>query len=54
MLLGFLGVFGGAVSLMLPETAHQALPETAYESENFGADQPCCLFPCWEARKLKK
>ncbi|XP_059485227.1 solute carrier family 22 member 1-like isoform X2 [Neocloeon triangulifer] len=54
LLLGSLGLFGGAISLMLPETANEALPETATESENFGLDQPCFLFPCWEERKRNK
>ncbi|XP_065350727.1 solute carrier family 22 member 1-like [Cloeon dipterum] len=54
LLLGLLGSVGGAISLMLPETANENLPETAEESENFGADQPFCLMPCWEKRKLEQ
>ncbi|XP_068085199.1 organic cation transporter protein-like [Anabrus simplex] len=50
IVLGAIGIFGGALSLYLPETLDQELPQTLQDGENFGRGQkfldfPCCMKP---------
>lgn len=44
--MGGLSVVGGCITLMLPETMDQDLPQTMEDGENFGKDQKFWSFPC--------
>ena len=46
IVLGVLGIFGGLLSLLLPETLGQDLPQTLKDGEEFGRDQRFLSFPC--------
>ncbi|XP_030385846.1 organic cation transporter protein-like [Scaptodrosophila lebanonensis] len=46
IILGLLGVFGGLLSLLLPETLHHDLPQTLSDGEEFGRGQSIWDFPC--------
>lgn len=45
-ILGLLGIVGGALSLLLPETLDQELPQTLMDGEEFGRGQKFLDFPC--------
>ncbi|XP_037093856.1 organic cation transporter protein-like isoform X2 [Pollicipes pollicipes] len=51
---GVLCLIGAAVTLYLPETFGQKLPDTIEESENFGRDQTLCHIPWLVRRKRRK
>lgn len=51
IVLGIISFLGGLVSLLLPETAHQNLPESVADAEHFGADQSFFDVPCLLAKK---
>ncbi|KAH8366149.1 hypothetical protein KR093_009748, partial [Drosophila rubida] len=44
--LGVLGIVGGVLALLLPETLHQDLPQTLSEGNRFGKNQRIWHFPC--------
>nr|XP_029729164.1 organic cation transporter protein [Aedes albopictus] len=46
IVLGILGIFGGLLSLMLPETLGHDLPQTLADGEEFGRGQKIWDFPC--------
>lgn len=46
IILGFVGVIGGCISLLLPETLDKELPQTMQDGEEFGKDQRFFEFPC--------
>ncbi|XP_042868886.1 organic cation transporter protein-like [Penaeus japonicus] len=45
-ILGVVTIVGGLVSLLLPETLDQKLPDTLEDGETFFGDQGCCYNPC--------
>jgi MFS transporter, OCT family, solute carrier family 22 (organic cation transporter), member 13 len=46
IILGILGIFGGCLSLFLPETLDKELPQSLEDGEKFGLDQKLFDFPC--------
>lgn len=46
ILLGLIGIVGGILSLLLPETLDQVLPQTLGDGEDFGRNQRFWSFPC--------
>lgn len=46
LILGLLGILGGLLSLLLPETLDQELPQTLEDGENFGRNQKFWDMPC--------
>lgn len=51
IILGILGVLGGLLCLLLPETMDQDLPKTLQDGENFGLNQKFWDFPCLDKKK---
>ncbi|KAH8270129.1 hypothetical protein KR018_004307 [Drosophila ironensis] len=46
IILGILGIVGGLLSLLLPETLNHDLPQTLTDGEEFGRGQSIWDFPC--------
>uniref|UniRef100_A0AAG5DBR9 Major facilitator superfamily (MFS) profile domain-containing protein n=1 Tax=Anopheles atroparvus TaxID=41427 RepID=A0AAG5DBR9_ANOAO len=46
IVLGIMGIFGGLLSLLLPETLGHDLPQTLADGEEFGRGQKIWDFPC--------
>lgn len=46
IVLGCLGIFGGCMSLFLPETLNHELPQSLSDGEEFGRGQGIWDFPC--------
>jgi MFS family permease len=46
IVLGILGIFGGCLSLFLPETLNHELPQSLTDGEEFGRGQRMWDFPC--------
>ncbi|XP_023167165.1 organic cation transporter protein isoform X2 [Drosophila hydei] len=46
IILGLLGIAGGLLALLLPETLHHQLPQTLSDGEEFGRGQSIWDFPC--------
>ncbi|XP_017017886.1 organic cation transporter protein [Drosophila kikkawai] len=46
IILGILGIIGGLLSLLLPETLNHVLPQTLTDGEEFGRGQSIWDFPC--------
>lgn len=46
LVLGVMGIIGGVLSLFLPETMDQELPQTMQDGEDFGKDQKFFDIPC--------
>lgn len=46
VILGLMGVVGGCLALLLPETLDKVLPQTLQDGEEFGKDQKFFEFPC--------
>ncbi|XP_020280185.1 organic cation transporter protein [Pseudomyrmex gracilis] len=51
LLLGIIGVFGGLLTLFLPETLDKDLPQTLQDGEDFGKDQKMWDMPCLSKKK---
>lgn len=50
IVLGILGIFGGILSLFLPETLNHELPQSLSDGEEFGRGQGMWDFPCCAKR----
>ncbi|XP_037094065.1 organic cation transporter protein-like [Pollicipes pollicipes] len=48
---GVLSLIAGLVTLLLPETYGQNLPDSIEEAESFGRDQTICFVPCLISRR---
>lgn len=46
LVLGFMGIIGGILTLFLPETLDHELPQTLKDGEEFGRGQQFWDFPC--------
>ncbi|XP_026734613.1 organic cation transporter protein-like [Trichoplusia ni] len=51
LILGCLGIFGGCLSLFLPESMGKDMPQTILDGENYGLGQKFWDFPCWNRKK---
>lgn len=46
LVLGIIGILGGLLTLLLPETLDKDLPQTLQDGEDFGKDQKMWDMPC--------
>nr|XP_026483475.1 organic cation transporter protein-like [Vanessa tameamea] len=51
LILGVLGIVGGVLCLLLPETMDTEMPQTLADGENFGKDQRFWDMPCFPRKK---
>ncbi|XP_012217407.2 organic cation transporter protein [Linepithema humile] len=51
LVLGIIGVFGGLLTLFLPETLDKDLPQTLQDGEDFGKNQEMWDMPCLSKKK---
>lgn len=51
LILGALGIVGGVLCLLLPETMDTEMPQTLADGENFGKDQRFWDIPCFPRKK---
>ncbi|XP_039752594.1 organic cation transporter protein-like [Pararge aegeria] len=51
LILGVLGIAGGFLCLLLPETMDTEMPQTLADGENFGKDQTFWDMPCFPRKK---
>ena len=54
ILLGLGASAGALVSIFIPETAYEELPDTVEEAEEFGQGQKLFVFPGLRRRKIKQ
>lgn len=51
LVLGTMGILGGLLTLLLPETLDKDLPQTLQDGEDFGKDQKLWDMPCLSKKK---
>ncbi|XP_075168893.1 carcinine transporter-like [Haematobia irritans] len=51
IILGFLGILGGLLCLLLPETVDRVLPQTLQDGEEFGKNQRMWEIPCLDKKQ---
>ncbi|XP_043207091.1 organic cation transporter-like protein [Amphibalanus amphitrite] len=51
---GVLSLIGAFITVFLPETYGENLPDTIEETESFGKDQSLCFIPCLNRRRARK
>lgn len=51
LVLGTMGILGGLLTLLLPETLDKDLPQTLQDGEDFGKDQKMWDMPCLSKKK---
>ncbi|KAI5638920.1 sugar transporter domain-containing protein [Phthorimaea operculella] len=51
LILGALGIFGGCLCLLLPESTGKEMPQTIQDGEEYGRGQKFWAIPCIENRK---
>ncbi|KAF0303185.1 Solute carrier family 22 member 3 [Amphibalanus amphitrite] len=51
---GMLSLIGAFITVFLPETYGENLPDTIEETESFGKDQSLCFIPCLNRRRARK
>ncbi|CAH2101688.1 unnamed protein product [Euphydryas editha] len=54
LILGVLGIIGGVLCLLLPETMDKDMPQTLLDGENFGKDQKFWDNPCFPRTKKEQ
>lgn len=51
IIIGIVSVFAAFLATLLPETAHEELPDTLEDGQSFGKDQSFWLVPCLKKDK---
>ncbi|KAM3955408.1 carcinine transporter [Aphomia sociella] len=54
LILGILGIFGGCLSLFLPESTGNAMPQTIQNGEDYGRNQTFWQMPCCQKTESKE
>lgn len=52
IIIGIVSVFAAFLATLLPETAHEELPDTLEDGQSFGKDQSFWLVPCLKKDKI--